>query len=171
MSREVWLTIKTRPFRFEEGLEKMDQERLKLAGRYSWKWAKHAKLYSDLIQALKKTTYQSFKTKYFLNHYKKKKKKIHSPTEPISDYGSTSWNRTGANIITPVGSLHTTALRVILLRYTTLMDSETVNTRPVFRINKGWLPTDGFWQRRDGSIIKERWLHNKEAMTYNKVTA
>ena len=69
---------------------------------------------------------------------------FHSPIEPIIDGGSTSWSRTGANIITPVESLHTRALRVILLRYTTLMDSEAVNTRPVFRINKGWLLTDGF---------------------------
>jgi hypothetical protein len=83
-------------------------------------WSKHV---TALCKTASKKVYQLSRIKHFLNPHARKLF-FHAHIQSIIDYGSTLWDSASANTLKPLVSLHKRALKVILLRNTTLMVSD-----------------------------------------------
>ena len=79
-------------------------------------WTNHV---NELTKRVSQKLYQLAKIKHFLNAHARKLF-FHAHIQPIIDYASTLWNFVSANTLKPFVSIHKRALKLILLKSTSL---------------------------------------------------
>ena len=99
-------------------------------------WINHV---NELTKRVSQKLYQLAKIKHFLNAHARKLF-FHAHIHPIIDYASTLWDSASANTLKPLVSIHKRALKVTLLKSTSLTahDYKLLDVLPLkLKFNKG----------------------------------
>ena len=101
-------------------------------------WTNHV---NELTKRVSQRLYQLAKIKHFLNAHGRKLF-FHAHIQPIIDYASTLWDSASANTLKPLVSIHKRALKLTLLKSTSLIvhDYNLLDVLPLefkLKFNKG----------------------------------
>ena len=101
-------------------------------------WTNHV---NELTKRVSQKLYQLAKIKHFLNAHARKLF-FHAHIQPIIDYASTLWDSASANTLKPLVSIHKRALKLTLLKSTSLTahDYKLLDVPPLklkLEFNKG----------------------------------
>ena len=99
-------------------------------------WTNHV---NELTKRVSRKLYQLAKIKHFLNAHAQKLF-FHAHIQPVIDYASTLWHSASANTLKPLVSIHKRALKLTLLKSTSLTahDYKLLDVLPLkLKFNKG----------------------------------